>query len=151
VVGAIEPVAAAVAGGEHRLRGFPGLLPGALLWLWASTVNAAVLRIRRVMRAREAGPTKELGCRSCGAPLAPGPDAPTATCLYCGTDSLVRDLPPAARSVADRDHALRTLDEAVRVLRRRRVNLALGVTVIGIGVAAVVAATAFAVSVAFGG
>jgi DNA-directed RNA polymerase subunit RPC12/RpoP len=128
---------------------FPALLPGALLWLWAATVNATVLRVRRALRAREERPG-ELGCRSCGAPLAPDGDAPTATCLYCGTDSLVRDLPPAARSAAARDHSLRTLDEAVRVLRRRRVNLALGVTALGLGVAAVVAATSFSVAVALG-
>lgn len=129
---------------------FPALLPGALLWLWATTVNAAVLRIRRVMRARRDSAAGELGCRNCGAPLAPESDALTATCLYCGTDSLVRDLPPAAESVAARDQALRTLDQAVRVLRRRRVNLALGVAALGLGVAAAVAGTAHAVSVAFG-
>jgi hypothetical protein len=40
-------------------------------------VNAAVLRIRGVMRARPVGPRGELGCRNCGAPLAPEGDAPT--------------------------------------------------------------------------
>lgn len=129
---------------------FPALLPGALLWLWAATVDATVLRVRRALRARDDGPTGALACRSCGAPLAPEPDAPATTCLYCGVDSVVRDLPDASASVAARDQALRTLAEAARVLRRRRVNLGLGIAVLGLGVAAIVAATATALSLAFG-
>lgn len=129
---------------------FPALLPGALLWLWTTTVNAAVLRVRRALGARQEDTSGELGCRNCGAPLAPESDAPTATCLYCGTDSVVRDLPLAAHSVAARDLALRTLDEAVRVVRRRRVNLALGIAALGLGVAAIVAATTFSVALALG-
>lgn len=129
---------------------FPALMPGALLWLWAATLNALVLRIRRSLRAREAGPRGDLGCRNCGAPLAAESDAPTATCLYCGTDSVVRDLPPVLASLNDRDHALRTLGEAAQVLKRRRVNLALGVMVVGCGVATIVAATAYSLSVALG-
>lgn len=129
---------------------FPALLPGALSWLWATTVNATVLRVRRALRARPGRARDQLDCRNCGAPLAPEADAPTATCLYCGTDSLVRDLPPAADSVAARDQALRTLADAVQALRRRRVNLALGVAALGLGASAVVAATAFAVALALG-
>ncbi|MCY0991778.1 hypothetical protein OV203_31860 [Nannocystis sp. ILAH1] len=124
---------------------FPALLPGALLWLWATTVNAAVLRVRRDVSAHEAAGA--LACRSCGAPLAPEPEALATTCLYCGTDSLVRDLPASTRA---RDHAVRTLAEAAGVLRRRRINLGLGVALLGLGVAAMVVAAALALSLAFG-
>lgn len=127
---------------------FPALLPGALLWLWATTVNAAVLRVRRLVRARAEGPQGDLACRSCGAPLAPQPGALAATCLYCGTDSVVCDLPPAVDSEAQRDQALRTLADAAQVLRRRRVNLALGISVLGLAVAAMVAATSVAIAAA---
>jgi hypothetical protein len=125
----------------------PALLPGALLWLWASAVDAAVLRVRRDVGARKSGPAGALACRGCGAPLAPEAGALATTCLYCGTDSVVRDLPATTRA---RDHAVRTLAEAARVLQRRRLDLGLGVALLGLGVAAIVAATAAALSLAFG-
>jgi DNA-directed RNA polymerase subunit RPC12/RpoP len=114
----------------------PALLPGALAWLWAATMGATVLRMRRALRARgTAG--GELSCRSCGAPLAVAEGALASTCRYCGTDSLVRDLPPTAASVAERDAALSTLASATAALRRRRVNLTLGVAALGLGVSAI--------------
>lgn len=129
---------------------FPALLPGSLLWLWATTVNATVLRLHLALRARQDDPEGPLACRSCGAPLAVEPGAVATTCLYCGTDSLVTGLPPARDSLAARDLALRTLAEAATMLRRRRINLALGMTLLGCGVTAVAAATSLVLSLTFG-
>jgi DNA-directed RNA polymerase subunit RPC12/RpoP len=125
----------------------PALLPGALAWLWAATMGATVLRLRDALRAR-GSVDGELGCRNCGASLAPEPGALAATCSYCGTDSLVRDLPPTRVSAADRDSALQTLASAALALRRRRTNVALGVALLGLGVSTVsiVAALAFALA-----
>jgi predicted RNA-binding Zn-ribbon protein involved in translation (DUF1610 family) len=114
----------------------PALLPGALAWLWAATMGATVLRLQRVLRARVAR-GGELSCRSCGAPLTVTADALASTCLYCGTDSLVRDLPPTADSRTVRDVALATLASAIAALRRRRVNLTLGIAALGLGVSAI--------------
>jgi len=125
----------------------PALLPGALAWLWAATMGATVLRLQRALRARGiAG--GELACRRCGAPLAVAEGALASTCLYCGTDSLVRDLPASVDSTAARDVALSTLASATAALRRRRVNLTLGVAALGLGVSAIsmVAALAFALA-----
>jgi DNA-directed RNA polymerase subunit RPC12/RpoP len=126
----------------------PALLPGALAWLWAATMGATVLRLQRALRARGiAG--GELSCRSCGAPLAVAEGALASTCLYCGSDSLVRDLPPVAASTAARDSALSTLASATQALRRRRVNLTLGIAALGLGVSAVSMSAALAFALAF--
>lgn len=125
----------------------PALLPGALAWLWVATMAATVARLRSALRATGTV-GGELGCRSCGAPLAPKDGEIAATCLYCGADSLVRDLPPTRQSVAERDAAVLTLASAATTLRRRRSNVALGIVVLGLGVSAVsiVAALAFALA-----
>jgi predicted RNA-binding Zn-ribbon protein involved in translation (DUF1610 family) len=126
----------------------PSLLPGALAWLWAATMGATVLRLQRALRARGVA-GGELSCRNCGAPLAVAEGALASTCLYCGTDSLVRDLPPVAASVAERDAALSTLASATLALRRRRVNLTLGIAALGLGVAAISTLAVLAFALAF--
>lgn len=106
----------------------PALLPGAGLWLWASAAAATALPFREALAAaapeRLEGPP---GCRSCGAPLTVEPGALAATCLYCGTDSLLEVLPLSDLSRALRA-SLTSLRDGARALRRRRVLLGLGVT-----------------------
>lgn len=115
----------------------PALLPGSGIWIWAAVVNATTLPYREALSAKP--PAKGEGpvsCRSCGAPLAVEPEALSATCLYCGADSLLEVLPVSELGARLRD-SLRTLEEAARTLRKRRVLLALSVTAVLLMVAAV--------------
>lgn len=122
-------------------------MPGALVWLWAEAVHGTVLRLRGDLRA-QGSPGGVLACRRCGGTLVVESGALSASCRYCGTDSLVTDLPPIAASVAARDAALTTLDDATRALRRRRVEIGAGVVGFGVGVVtlAVLALLAFPIA-----
>jgi len=133
VVYALTPPPGTAA--SFSLAALPGLLPGALLWLWAAAVGATVVELQRTLAA---APPARAGappsCRECGAPLAVEPGALAATCAYCGTDSLVADLPAEAESRARHRAAERTLAEAAEALARRRRLLALGLLGLFVGV-----------------
>ncbi len=114
----------------------PAIVPGTGLWLWAAAVRATTSGLRAQLAAipigkkeggsDEGGQEKEtLGCRSCGAALHVDEGALSATCGYCGTDSLLQAI-PQKRVKEKMRRALRGLDEAVTLLRRRRVMLGLG-------------------------
>ncbi len=117
------------------LGALPGLLPGALLWLWTAALGATVVELQRTFAA---APPARAGappsCRECGAPLAVEPGALAATCAYCGSDSLVADLPAATESRARHKAAQKTLAQAADALARRRRLLALGLLGLLVGV-----------------
>ncbi|MBK7154733.1 MAG: hypothetical protein IPH72_23605 [Sandaracinaceae bacterium] len=71
----------------------------------------------------------------------------SATCGYCGTESLLIEL-PSARLRADQRHARRSLAQASEALRRRMRWLALGV--VGAGVTAALVAAALLTTLAPG-
>jgi len=110
----------------------PAIVPGAGLWLWAAAVKATTSGLRAQLAARPLqgkGGNKgkdALGCRNCGATLSFSEGALSATCGYCGTDSLVQAV-PKMQIKAKMQQALRGLDEAVELLRKRRTVLGLGV------------------------
>jgi len=110
----------------------PALFPGAALYLWSAAVAATVLRFRDAISARPpARSGAPPGCRHCGAPLTVEPEALAATCAYCGTDSLLAEVPVRSlqRKLAE---TVRTLDEAVRKLRARKVILGLGAAALAV-------------------
>jgi hypothetical protein len=125
----------------------PGLLPGALLWLWTAAVTGTLVELQRSLAA---APPARAGeppcCRECGAPLALEPGALAATCVYCGTDSLTADLPTQAASRERRKTAQRTLAQAADALARRRRLLVLGM----LGLLAGVGGLSLALGVALG-
>jgi hypothetical protein len=124
----------------------PALVPGALIMLWHAAVGATVVRFRDAISAH---PPRRSGappsCRRCGAPLAIEPGAIAATCGYCGTDSLVDEVPVRALQQKLRD-AVRTLDDATRKLRLRKIALASG----GIGIAAAIGGASLLLWLALG-
>jgi hypothetical protein len=105
----------------------PALVPGATMWLWAAATGATTIAFQQTMAAAPAkdgrGP---LCCRLCGAPLSIESEALSASCAYCGTDSVVQGL-PVVRMQIKWKKAMRTLKEATEALKRRRVLLALGI------------------------
>jgi len=123
----------------------PALLPGAALWTWSAAAGATARPYREALAA--APPPRGSsapGCRSCGAPLDAAPGALSATCLYCGTDSLLERLPLGELGAALRG-TLTDLRSAVGALRRRRLALALGLGAAALLVAALSAAVVLAV------
>ena len=105
----------------------PGLVPGATLWLWAAAAGATTLAFQQGMAAAPAKAGKGPPCcRQCGAPLCVEADALSASCAYCGTDSVVQSLPVKTMQTRWKK-ALRTLEQATVALKRRRVLLALGI------------------------
>src|SRR5262249_16436921 len=116
------------------LGALPGLLPGALVWLWAAAVGATVVDLQHALAAAPpAKPGAPPACRECGAPLVVETGAIASTCAYCGTDSLVADV-GRAEADAGRKAAERTLAEAAGALARRRRMLALGLLGLFVGV-----------------
>jgi hypothetical protein len=107
------------------LVSLPALLPGAALWVWASAVAGTTLRFRAALAARPGGSGGAPLCRTCGAPLAADPQALAATCGYCGSDSLLEQI-PVSELAASLGEALTTLEQAARRLRTRRAMLGLG-------------------------
>lgn len=108
------------------LFALPALLPGAVLWLWSAAVIAAAAGLRSLLSARPAARGEgSFDCRHCGAPLALEEGALSATCGYCGADSLLRGVEPGVVR-RELQQALRTLADALATLRRRRLTLALG-------------------------
>lgn len=110
----------------------PALAPGVALWAFTATARQLGAEFTAALAAAPPSSAgRPPGCRSCGAPLAlessgAGLPALSATCAYCGTDSLVNTVPlRAVRS--QRYAATAALGEAIRGLRRRRVLLALGI------------------------
>ena len=124
--------------GIFALFTLPTLCPGAVVFVWGATADATKRNYHGALAARPAAKAGEPpGCRSCGAPLAVGPSDLSATCLYCGTDSFLSDLPIDALST-DLGEALTTLEQAARALtlRLRLVRLALlGTAVVVVGLA----------------
>jgi predicted RNA-binding Zn-ribbon protein involved in translation (DUF1610 family) len=132
-----EPLASAEV---IALFAVPALLPGGALLIASGAFKALGARFHDALAATP--PAKQgdpPGCRECGAGLSPAPDALAASCAYCGTDSVLDDLPVAQLKTA-LSAALVTLSDGVRALRRRRATLALGV----LGLALIVAALAVA-------
>lgn len=123
----------------------PALLPGAVLWLRRGAVAATLLRFRAALAAVPAPRAGEApGCRSCGGALAVPAGALAATCGYCGTDSLVGELPPRGESARRLGGALRTLAEATAALRTRRRLLALGLVALALAAGALSVALSLA-------
>ena len=137
---AAPPCAALVGEGLLRLDPtvvfagmvLPSLLPGVTLWAWTVTARELGAEFTAALAAAPPPtPGKPPGCRSCGAPLAVesragGLPALSASCGYCGTDSLVTTIPlRAVRS--ERYAASARLAEAIRALRQRRAMLVLGI------------------------
>jgi hypothetical protein len=110
-----------------------------------ATVVDVTLGLAAAPPARAGAPPS---CRECGAPLAVEEGALAATCAYCGTDSLVADLPTTAESRARRRAAERTLAEAADALARRRRLLALGGLGLLVGVGGLSAALGVALAFA---
>ncbi len=116
------------ASATYALIVLPAILPGLSLWVWAATARRLHDEFRGGVAARPASSGAPPGCRECGAPLALGePGAPqglSATCGYCGTESLLVDL-PMERLRSQRRGAARSLAEATTSLARRRRSVAL--------------------------
>jgi len=110
----------------YALATLPALVPGAMLYLWAEAVDATGLRFRDAMSATppKRGATVP-SCRNCDAPLEVGGETISVTCPYCQTDNVVVDVPSKQLKSRLRD-ALRTLEEATRMLKTRRLALGLG-------------------------
>ena len=126
----------------------PALLPGAVLWVWAIGSRATVQRIDRELGA---GPPARAGgdptCRACGAPLVVEADALAATCLYCGTDSLLGA--GARERVTSRlGSKVRTLEDALRMWRIRVLLLGAGLVVVALPMAGLAALLWIALRVA---
>lgn len=116
----------------------PSLLPGGVVSVWGATADISRAGVERSLAAR---PASRAGapphCRECGAPLAVAKGELSCTCLYCGTDSLIRDIPLRALA-AERSHAITSLSDAASAIRRRMwmVRLAiLGITTVLFGIA----------------
>ena len=110
----------------------PSLLPGGALWVWAIASRATAQRLDRGMWA---GPPQRAGgsptCRGCGAPLTVEPEALAATCVYCGTDSVLGS--QASGEVSQAAGAkVRTLKDALRTWRMRVVLLGFGVIALAV-------------------
>ncbi len=101
------------------LMTLPSLFPGSLVFVWGATSDLTRDGVRAMVAARpsdkEGAPPE---CRVCGAPLEVSNAELSCTCLYCGTDSLVTDIPVTAIS-AERRQAFGSLERATRVLRLR--------------------------------
>jgi predicted RNA-binding Zn-ribbon protein involved in translation (DUF1610 family) len=105
----------------------PALLPGGIGWIRVWALRQTVLELKLEVAALPPGRSGDPpSCRQCAAPLDAAPDAISATCRYCGADSVVADLPPAAELKRRRRSSLKTLAEASGALRRRRRLLTLG-------------------------
>lgn len=107
------------------LVGLPAILPGAGVWLWALAVSATTARFTSALAAARSEEGNRPLCRSCGAPLEVEEGALCATCGYCGTDSLLEEIPvnALARQLGE---AMSSLGEAAHRLRARRAILGLG-------------------------
>jgi DNA-directed RNA polymerase subunit RPC12/RpoP len=108
------------------LVAMPCLLPGGALIVWSIGTKGSTVQYQAALAAgvpeRPGGaPT----CRNCGGPLNAAAEALTARCGYCGTDSLVRGV-ALIRTRQRLERSVSTLDDAVRVLRGRRLLLAFG-------------------------
>lgn len=120
----------------------PALAPGALLYLWCRAVAATVVEAQFAGLATPGpNPGAPPMCRTCGASLPIELGALAASCAYCGTDSVVVDIP--LKVARDAHHvAAATLGELTQALRHRRRALAAGTValafVIG-GIAALLA------------
>lgn len=118
----------------------PAMFPGGVVFVWGATSDISHRGIRSQLAAR---PPREPGslpsCRECGAPVAIAPGEISCTCLYCGTDSIVTDVPLGA-IVGERQEALETLADATRAVRVRAWLVRLAV----LGTAAFLTGVAFA-------
>lgn len=97
----------------------PALVPGAALFVWGASSDVTRRDAQAGLFAKP--PTKPgtpPGCRTCGAPLAVEHGALACTCLYCGTDSLVKGIPMQAIA-SERETAVASLREAAGKLRLR--------------------------------
>lgn len=118
----------------------PGLAPGAAIFVWGASADVTRRAACAALYASPPpSPGAPPGCRHCGAPLAVEPGALACTCLYCGTDSLVKEIPVGALAAA-RETAVASLREAATKLRLRLwgVRLALlgiAIFVVALGVA----------------
>jgi len=116
----------------------PALLPGTALWMWSAAIHATVVRFRLALAARKHD--DKPCCRECGAPLAVRGAAIFARCAYCGTDSLVTEL---AAAVSALDQALRgelkTIADAITALVYRRRLVIVGIAIVLVVLAALVA------------
>lgn len=129
---------------------FPALAPGTGWWVWVLSTEVSAQGLASALAA--AAPPSEgepPGCRRCGAPLPVDSGALSATCGYCGADSLV-EAPVRRRVASALGDRVATLQEAVDTLRRRRWVagfgvLALGVVLAGLWVAAAAALVLVAV------
>ncbi len=118
----------------YALATVPAILPGAILTAWGAAVDATIVRVRDALCAQppatKGAPPR---CRQCAAPLALHPGELAATCAYCGSDNLIDEVPVRALQRRMRE-ALRTLGDATRKLRSRRILLALGTIAVAIAV-----------------
>lgn len=113
----------------------PALAPGLALAAWFGLVAATAMRYRDAMRPRPArGEGGAPRCRTCSAELAIDPGAVAVTCAYCGTDNLADPGHRYAMQASLRS-SVRTLADATRRLRTRRIGfgLALVSLVVAIG------------------
>jgi hypothetical protein len=75
----------------------PALLPGGIGWIRVWALRQTVLELKLEVAALPPGRSGDPpGCRQCAAPLDAAPAAISVTCRYCGADSVVAGLPPAA-------------------------------------------------------
>jgi len=136
VVFLLPPLASVVAGfawprplapDEMILRvALPALMPGGMMWVWSIACKATVLRVGQALAATppaKAGGAP--GCRNCGAPLTVEPNALGASCAFCGADSIIQGVALTAAKTKLRSKLL-TLDDALRLLRTRRLLLGFG-------------------------
>jgi predicted RNA-binding Zn-ribbon protein involved in translation (DUF1610 family) len=105
----------------------PAILPGGLVFTLAGALRTIGRPYKIALGARP--PEKEgfpPGCRTCGAGLKVTSHALSASCAYCGTDSIVEGI-SAKRERAALSGSLRSLGDAVRALRRRWAWTVLGI------------------------
>ncbi len=123
----------------------PALIPGTALWVWTVSIHATVTNFQLALASappeRPGGPAC---CRECGAPLTVEPGALSATCHYCGADSLVSNLHAPTDDDRKVLHAdLHTLADANRVLLLRRRLLVIGAVLAALVLAGLALAAAW--------
>jgi LSD1 subclass zinc finger protein len=116
----------------------PGVLPGAIVWMWSLAVHATIVRFQLALAcdppANKGEPPR---CRGCGAPLHLESGAISAHCAYCGTDSLIDHAAAAARRIGSQLHSeLRTLGQAIEALHVRKRLIVGGIAVVAVLAAA---------------
>ncbi len=124
----------------------PAALPGIGLFIWAAAASGTSARFCDALSAAPASsPKGAMHCRTCGAPLAAPSKTHVMCCPYCRSDNLLREVALDALQASLRA-SLRTLGQAMSLMRVRRALWGLGVASACIAVLGFLALVRFAVS-----